>query len=169
VRMHRPCWSNGPALAAVLALSGAVLTGCAGVDDGASAPQLETEVPDVRGAEDPDDPYRGLLDARFAEDLPAYFGQEVTVHAAVADVLSPRVFTVTSPEGDEVEPLLVVATAGAGAEPSTGEELVIAATPTDEFDAEAVVEDLDLDIDPAELEEWDDEAYLVATELEPAP
>jgi hypothetical protein len=169
VYMRRSRWVNGPALTAVLVLSGALLPGCAGEDGNATAPQLETEVPDVRGAEDLDDPYRGLLDARFAEDLPAYYGQEVTVRAAVVDVLSPRVFTVTSPTGDEVEPLLVVATAGAGAEPSAGQELVIAATPADEFDGEAVVEELHLEIDPAELEEWDDEAYLVATVLEPAP
>lgn len=58
-----------------------------GLDGRATAPQLEAEVPDSRGGDDLHDVYRGLLDERFVEDLPAYVGQEVTVLGEVAEVL----------------------------------------------------------------------------------
>lgn len=165
MRLHRF------ALTAVLAVSGAALTGCADdLDDRALAPALEPEVPDVRGPSDLDDPYQGVFDVRFAEDLPAYAGQEVTVLATVAEALAPRAFTVTSPDGSEVEPVLVVTTGQAGeVEAEAGDDLVVAATPLREFDAEVVVEELGLGVDPVELEDWEDETFLVATVVEPAP
>ena len=167
---HRSQEFAGPALAAVLALTGATLTGCGKDLDGqATAPQLETEVPDIRGGDDLDDVYRGLLDERFVEDLPAYADQEVTVLAEVAEVLSPRVFSLTSADGADVDPVLVVTKDLAAAlEPEPGDELVVAATPARDLDPEAVVTDLGLAIDARELENWEDEAYLVATIIKPA-
>lgn len=44
-------------------------------------------MPDIRSGDDLHDVYRGLLDERFVEDLPAYVGQEVTVLGEVAEVL----------------------------------------------------------------------------------
>ncbi|WP_324277686.1 hypothetical protein [Blastococcus brunescens] len=86
-----------PAVATVLVFAAVGLSACADEDDDARAPFREPAVPDIRGAEDLDDPYVGLLDAAFREDLEAYSGQEVTLLADVADVISPRAFTVTSP------------------------------------------------------------------------
>jgi hypothetical protein len=169
MRVDRTSRLAGPALAAVLVLAGAGLSACADEDDNALAPNSPVELPDIRGPEDLDDPYSGVLDASFVEDLPAYVEEEVTLLAAVAEVLSPRAFTVTSPgDGDEVEPVLVVATnaAAGGAEPAAGAELLIAATPVDEFDAALATEELGLDVRPQELERWDDEVVLVATILE---
>ena len=170
MRVHDAGRLGGPALAVVLA-AGAFLSGCAGgQDDRALAPELEAEIPDIRGDEDLDDPYVGLLDARFVEDLPAYAEQEVTVLAEVEEVLSARTFSVTTPGGSDVEPVLVVtAEEAADVQPRTGDELVIAATPVDEFEAEVVAEELDLAVDPELLEEWEDQAFLLATILEPAP
>ncbi len=160
----------GPALALAVALTGG-LVGCSNdLDDRATTPELEAEVPDIRGPEDHQDPYTGLLDARFVEDLPAYEDLEVTVVASVAEVLSPRIFSITSPDGTEVDPVLVVTTdAAADIEPEAGDHLVVAATPVRGFDAEAVVEELGLDLGAQQLENWEDETYLVATIVETAP
>ncbi|TQN42617.1 hypothetical protein FHU33_2023 [Blastococcus colisei] len=166
MRAHRFRPQAGPALAVVLVLAGGGLSACA-ADDEATAPELEVEVPDLRGAEDPDDPYIGLLDAAFREDLEAYARQEVTLLADVAEVLSPQAFTVTSPEGGEVDPVLVVTTVG-DADPRAGQPLYIAATPVRDFQADVVIEELGLDVDPDELEDWEDETFLVATILESA-
>ncbi|CCG04133.1 hypothetical protein [Blastococcus saxobsidens] len=161
---------TGPGLAAVMALAGAGLSACGGMDDdNPLAPYAPAELPDIRGAEDIDDAYSGLLDPAFREDLDAYEDIEVTLLADVAEVISPRVFTVTSPDGSELEPVLVVATADAGdVDPQAGQSLLIAATPVGDFDAGTVSEDLGMSLDEQQLEEWEDEIYLVATILEPA-
>ncbi|TFV57707.1 hypothetical protein E4P41_14055 [Geodermatophilus sp. DF01-2] len=170
MRAYRSRSLAGPTLAAVLVLASAGLSACGEDDEGALAPDIEAEVPDIRGPEDPDDPYSGLLDEAFAEDLEAYAGQEVTLLADVAEVVSPRVFTVTSPDDAEVGPLLVVATEEAGdVDPEAGQALVVAATPIEAFDAGIVAEELDLDVDTEQLDEWDDQTFLVATVLQPAP
>lgn len=158
-----------PVLAAVLAMAGGGLSACGGMDDdNPGAPVHPVELPDIRGEEDLDDAYSGLLDVAFREDLEAYEGIEVTLLADVAEEISPRVFTITSPEDGEVEPVLVVAAADAGdVDPQPGEPLLIAATPVKDFDAEAVADELDLQIDPEQVEEWDGEVFLVATILEP--
>ena len=164
---HRSRWA-GPALAAALALSGSGLSACAGQDgDNPLAPSAPVQLPDIRGAEDLDDAYSGVLDAAFREDLDAYDGIEVTL---LAEVISPRVFTVTSPDDAGVEPALVVATAEAGGPaPEAGTPLLLAATPVDGFDAAVVAEELRLDLDEEAVEEWDGETFLVATIVEPAP
>lgn len=169
MRAHR-FWPDRAVAAAVLALTTTGLVACAAEDDGNPlAPELEAQVPDIRGSEDLDDPYRGLLDAAFREDLEAYADQEVTLLADVAEVVSPRVFAVTSPNGGEVDPVLVVATADAGnVDLQVGQSLVIAATPVRDLEAEAVVEEQALDVEQEQLEEWDGETYLVATILETA-
>ncbi len=56
----------GPALAVALALAGAGLSACGGTDDdNPLAPHLEAEVPDIRGPDNLDDPYRGLTGRRL--------------------------------------------------------------------------------------------------------
>jgi CheY-like chemotaxis protein len=90
--------------------------------------------------------------------------------AEVAEVLAPRVFTVTSPEDAEVGPVLVVATQDAGdADPQAGTPFIVAATPVASSDATVVTEEFSLDVDPAQLAQWGDQAYLVAEVLAPAP
>ncbi len=169
--MHCNRRPAGPAFAAALTLVGGGLFGCANEkDDSALAPHLETQVPDIRASEDLDDSYRGMLDARFVEDLPAYQDQEVTVLATVAEVLSPRSFAVTSPRGDDVEPVLVISTESAtDVQPQAGDDLVIAATPLGEFDAEVVDDQLGMTLEAERYEEWNGETFLVASIIEPAP
>ncbi|WNV73640.1 hypothetical protein [Geodermatophilus sp. DSM 44513] len=164
MRAHRRRPLAGTTLAAVLALAG-----CA-QDDAATAPDSPVEVPDIRGEDDLDDPHTGALDAGFHEDLPAYDGIEVTLLAEVVEVVSPRVFTVSSPDGGEVGPVLVVATEEAGdVEPQPGTPLVVAATPDVSLEARAVAEELALDVGPEQLAEWDGQPFLPAEVLAPAP
>lgn len=156
-------------LVSSLALAGLGLCGCSGEDDdNPLAPNDSLDLPDVRGSDDLADVYSGELDAAFAEDLPAYVDQEVTLLTAVADVLRPRVFTVTSPDGADVGPVLVIATEeAADVEPASGDELIVAATPADDLEPQDVIAEMRLSVDAEALEEWDDETYLVATILEP--
>lgn len=163
--------STRPLLATALVLATVGLSACGGEDDNALAPSLEPAVvPDIRGQEDLDDPYVGRLDEAFREDLEAYSKQEVTLLAAVEEVISPRAFTVASPAGEDVDPVLVVTTADVrNIDPEVGQELVIAATPVEGFDADTATEELRLGLDATELEDWDDDVYLLATILEEAP
>lgn len=167
---HRSTPLTGPALAAVIALTGVGATACGGSDDdNPLAPDLESEVPNIRASDDPGDVYRGLLDAAFREDLEAYAEQEVTVLGDVADVLSPRAFTLTSADGSDVEPVLVITSAEADdIDPDAGETIVVAATTIQDLDPEAVVEELDLELDEGDLDEWEDDTYLLATIVEAA-
>ena len=165
---HPPRRSARGALAALLVVAGGALTACSDESDNALAPFSPVEVPDIRGPEDLDDAYTGVLDSVLYEDLDAWEGIEMTLLAEVVDVASPRAFTVTSPE-EEVEPILVVTTADAGADPSPGDQVVLAVTAVDGFAPQVVAEELDLDLAPEELEEWGDEIFLVATIVEPAP
>jgi hypothetical protein len=158
-------------LAVALALAGVGLSGCGGdeMDDSALAPDLEVEVPDIRGPEDPDDPYQGVLDERFVDDLPAYEEQEVTVLAAVDEVVSPRSFTITAPDDPEVPAVLVVTAAdAAGTQPEAGDHLVIAATPVDSSNSEAVDGDVGAILDDGRHEDWGGETVLIATIVETA-
>ncbi len=168
---HRAGRPAGAILVVVLAVAGTSLAACSDELDGqATAPQLEAEVPDIRGKDDLADVYTGLLDERFVEDLPAYVDQEVTVLAEVVEVLSPRAFSATSIDDPDVESVLVVTTdAAAAVEPAPGDEIVVAARPATDLDPEVVVGDLGLGIDSAVLEDWEDQAYLIATVVEPAP
>ncbi|WNV77653.1 hypothetical protein [Geodermatophilus sp. DSM 44513] len=165
---HRPLARS--TLAAALALVGAGLSGCSVTEEEAEEPTSPVEVPDLRGEDDLQDPYTGVLDADVAEDLDAYTGIEVTLLAEVAETISPGAFTVTSPQGEEFDPVLVVAAEDAeDTEPAAGDQLYMAATPVDGFDAEVVVDELGLDVAPEQLAAWADEVFLVATVLEPAP
>lgn len=170
MRANRSRVRSGPvALAALLALAGAGLSACSAEDDDLETP-LAAEIPDIRGPDDLADPYVGLLDAGFREDLESFAQLEVTLLAEVTERLAPQAFLAASPEDDDVDPVLVVTAASAGVvDAEAGESLFIAATPVQDFDAEVVVEELGLDIDPELLDEWDDETFLVATILEPAP
>jgi hypothetical protein len=151
----------------VLLAAGALLAGCGSEEDPVAG--TEVEVPDIRGPEDPDDPYSGALDESFREDLDVWSGQEVTLLATVEEVLSPRTFTVGAPIGPEIEPVLVVvADDVTAAEPEGGENWVIAATPVEGFELEEVSEALAIDLPEDEYEEWEGETFLLATVLEEA-
>lgn len=157
------------AVAGVLALAALGLTSCGTDAADALPPATPVEVPDIRGPGDLADPYSGVLDERVREDLGAWSGIEMTLLVEVADVLGPGAYTVTSPEGGEVEPVLAVTTPDAATEPDPGDQLVLAVTPVDGFDAEVVVEQLQLEVAAQRLDEWDGQTFLVTTIVESAP
>ena len=155
-------------MATWLVLAAVGLTSCGQEDDNALAPFDPVDVPDIRGPGDLDDAYAGALDERVREDLDAYAGIEMTLLVQVDDVVGPRAFTVTSPEGQEVDPVLAVTTADAGPEVAEGDRLVLAVTPVDDFDAAVVADQLELALDPEQLAGWEGEVFLVTTIVESA-
>lgn len=161
----RPHTRRRAALVAFLAAAGLGLSAC-GEDD--TTPGTGTEPTDLRGEEDLEDPYDGPLDESWAQDAEAYVGQEVTLTAVVDEVFSPESFTITGAEGTEVEPYLVVAREDAP-DLTAGDEVVVAATPVDDFAVTDVEAELDLDLPDEDVEEWDGELYLSASEVVLAP
>ncbi|MDT0275472.1 hypothetical protein [Blastococcus goldschmidtiae] len=154
-----------PTIAVLLAAAVAALPACSEdtVDAGTGS-----DAPDVRGPDDLQDPYDGEYGEDFRDDIAGYEGQEVTLEAAVDQVISPVAFTITAPDGDDVEPTLVIVE-----EPvidlAPGAEVVVAGVPHEEFDLAAVEEELGAELPEEELEEWDDEPYVLAGIVEPAP
>ncbi|MCZ2805235.1 hypothetical protein O2W18_08985 [Modestobacter sp. VKM Ac-2983] len=151
----------GVASALLLALSG-----CGGEDerDGSLAVG-ETDVSDIRGEDDFTDPYTGEYDEEFANDVDVYAGTEVTVLGRVEEVLSPTSFTLVGPGDESVEPVLVVAADEiVGLAP--GLLVTVAATAAKQFDVAEVETQLGIDLEDEQYEEWEDEAFLLATIVE---
>lgn len=165
-----PAGRRAPRLAGgvlVAALGGAVLAGCSGVDDEEAVGGEPTTAadPDVRPPGDLEDPYDGAYTAEFREDLDAYAGLEVTLTGEVVSIVSPVAFTMTGPDGADVEPILVVTSTEPALMP--GEQVAIGAVPGDEFDLADVEEALGADLPDEAFEEWDDEPFLAASIVEP--
>ncbi len=152
------------AIALVLAVT-AALPACA---DNPQQPETGSDAPDIRGSGDLEDPYDGPYTEDFHTDVEAYVDQEVTLEASVERVVSPIAFTITGPDGQEVEPLLVVAD-----EPlpdlQAGQDVVVAATPHDDFALSAVEDVLDVALPEEPYEEWEGESYLSASAVTALP
>lgn len=156
----RPGRDRRAVIALVLAVT-AALPACAGDPQ---QPETGSDAPDIRGSGDLEDPYDGPYTADFHTDVEAYVDQEVTLEASVDRVVSPVAFTITGPDGQEVEPLLVVAD-----EPlpdlRAGQDVVVAATPQDDFEVSAVEDRLDAALPEQTYVEWEGEPYLSASEV----
>lgn len=161
----RPSTTPTTALVTLLASTGLALAACG--EDDSNAPDTGTEVTDLRGSDDLEDPYDGPLDPAWAADSEAYVGQEVTLTGTVDEVLSPDSFTLTGPEGTAVDSFLVVVRDGAP-DLAAGDAVVVAATPTDDFAVTDVESELAVDLPDEVVEEWDGELYLSAAEVQPA-
>lgn len=156
-----------PSRAVLLALAAAATVGLTACGGNPEQPDLGEDLADVRGPQDLADPYDGPYDADFHTDVEAYADQEVTLSAAVDQVVSPVAFTITGPDGEEVEPLLVVSTEPIeGLQP--GDDLIVAATPQRELDIPELESVLGNDLEDELYEEWQGEPYLAATIVQPA-
>ncbi|RZU31549.1 hypothetical protein [Blastococcus saxobsidens] len=155
------------AIAMAVATAGTVVLAGCGDDETATDPELEEEVADVRGSEDLADPYTGVYDEQFAEDIEAYHGQEVTLRGDVGEVLGPSTFTLTAPGGEDVTPLLVVSEQPVE-DLTAGGQVTVAATPQDDFDPAEVGSEFDLELGDEAYEEWDGDTYVTAVEVQPA-
>lgn len=149
-----------------LAVAMSTVSGCSS-DWEPSAPDAGEDVPDIRGEDNFADPYTGEYDEDFAEDIESYDGLEVTLEAEVAEVISPWTFVVTAPDAADVPPLLVVYPEEA--ELAEGDTVIVAATPDEGFDLQEVEDALGTDLDDDAYDEWADEVYLRASNVEPAP
>ncbi|MGY1634394.1 hypothetical protein ACI784_22065 [Geodermatophilus sp. SYSU D01186] len=128
-------------------------------------PETAGDAPDIRGPEDLEDPYDGPYTEDFHTDVEAYVHQEVTLEASVERVVSSIAFTITGPDGEDVPPLLVVLD-----DPlpdlQAGQDVVVAATPQDDFAVSAVEDRLDAHVPEEPYEEWEGEPYLSASKVE---
>lgn len=137
---------------------------------GAEAPE------EGSGAVDSYEDYTGVYDREFFDDVEFYVGAEVTLAAIVDEVLSPNVFTIVSstnatnrPEQDVVdvdeviiEPLLIVHQKELpGLTPGT--PVGVTGIVHEEFYPATVEQELDLAMDAAVFGEWEEQAYVEAT------
>ncbi|WP_347057061.1 hypothetical protein ABC795_10170 [Blastococcus sp. HT6-30] len=149
----------------VTALGTAVLGGCSGVDDaegGGGEPTTAAD-PDIRPSGDLEDPYDGAYTAEFREDLDAYTNVEVTLTGEVVSIVSPVAFTMSGPDGADVEPILVLTSTEPALAP--GDQVVVAAQPEDEFSLAEAEDALGADLPDEAFEEWEDEPYLAASQV----
>ena len=153
---------RGPRLATAVALSATVvLSACSSNPE---QPETGSDAPDIRGDGDLEDPYDGPYTPDFHDDVEAYVDQEVTLAAAVDTVVSPVAFTITGPDGADVDPLLVLIEEPVpGLEP--GVDVVVAATAQDEFEVSDLEAWADEAVPEEPYEEWEGEPYLAATEV----
>ena len=148
-------------LAAVVLAGTAAVSGCSGNPE---QPETGSDASDIRGEGDLEDPYDGPYTDDFHDDVEAYVDQEVTLEAAVAEVVSPNAFTITGPDGADVDPLLVVSEQEVpGLE--AGSAVVLAATPQDEFEVSDVADVLGSSASEETYEGWEGEPYLLASEV----
>ncbi len=79
-------------------------------------------------------------------------------------VVSPIAFTITGPDGEDIPPLLVV-TDDPLPELEAGQEVVVAATPQDDFAVSAVEDPLNAHVPEEPYEEWEGQQYLSASRV----
>ncbi len=151
------------AVTAVVLAGMATLSACT---ENPQQPETGTDAPDIRGSQDLEDPYDGPYTDDFHTDVEAYVDQEVTLEASVDRVVSPIAFTITGPDGEDVAPLLVVAQNPLPAL-EAGQDVVVAATPQDDFSVSAVADRLNAHLPEEPYEEWEGEPYLSASMVSP--
>ncbi|MGY1665776.1 hypothetical protein [Geodermatophilus sp. SYSU D00696] len=154
------------ALATALVMTGTAASSACG--ENPRQPETGSDAPDIRGAEDLEDPYDGPYTPDFHDDVEAYVDQEVTLEASVDRTVSSVAFTITGRDGEDVEPLLVVADDPLP-ELQAGQDVVVAAVPHDEFDLSVVEDDLDASLPGEPYEEWEGEPYLSASTVTTDP
>ena len=161
MRTTRPLRATTPRTAAAV-LAAATALGLAACGD--SEPAADTDdVPAYEALEG--SPYEGRYEADFLESIDDYAGEEVTLTAAVEEVIGPDAFTISGTEDTYVEALLVVG-AEQAAELSPGAAVEISGTVRDGFETADVEDELGVDLDDPLFEEWEQEPYLAADDIE---
>lgn len=150
-------------MAAVAAFSALGLAACggdtAGTEAGADVADVVEEEPLEEG------PFEGPYDTAFYEDMDSYVGQGVVLSADVNDVITPSAFTIAGTDDTAVEALLVVgATENNELAPETTVE--VTGTVQQAFVLTEVEDELGIDLDDALFEEWEQEPYVMADDVE---
>ncbi|MDT0275468.1 hypothetical protein [Blastococcus goldschmidtiae] len=146
--------------AAVFAVATALgVAACGNTDSGADIEDVpEDEVL-------ADGPYEGRYEVDFFESIDDYADQEVTLTAAVDEVVRPDAFTIGGTGDVSVEALLVVG-AEQDQELTPGATVEVTGTVKDGFVITDVEEELGVDLDGPVFEEFEDEPYIVAEDVE---
>lgn len=159
------------AAAGILAISALGLTACgddtSGTETGADVEDIQEEGVEEEGVEEDAvvDPYVGLYDTAFYEDLDTYVGEEVTVSADVNEILSPMSFTIAGTEDTSVESLLIVSASEMN-DLESGLAVEVTGTVHEAFDLPTVESEMDVDLDDELYSEWDGEPYIEATAVD---
>lgn len=153
--------------AAVLALGLGACGDTAGDEDGTSVEdvqEVEEEAQVGTDEEGGEYAYDGPYDSGFADQQDSLVDEQVTVSAAVDEVLDDTSFTVAGDDSG-VEPLLVV-DAGSSATVEPDVEVDVTGTVQLSFALAGVEEELGLDLDDELYAEWEGETYLVASAVD---
>lgn len=148
------------AAAGVFALSALSLSACG--DAGADEAGIDVE--EQENAES-DLAYDGLYDTEFYGELDSYDGEEVTVEADVAEVLSASSFTIAGTDDTSVDEMLVLRASDI-AELEPGLTTSFSGTVHQEFDLATVEDELGVDLDDTLYEDWDGQPYIEAADID---
>lgn len=147
-----------PAAALALALP---LAAC-GEDDGA----VDTGDAQQRTGEDTEaDDNEVLTFEELLQDVDSRTGDVVSVTATVDEIVTPGVFAIT---GDTPESMVVVDVAKTE-DVEDGTEVVVTGTVHEELDDLEVEELMEVQLGDELLNDWEDEPYLEATEVDTTP
>jgi hypothetical protein len=153
-------------VAAFVAVSAVGLTACsgtAGTEEGTDVADVVEE--DVAADGAVADPFDGPYDTDFRDGVDSYAGQEVVLSADVNEVITPESFTIAGTDDTTVEALLVVgATGDAELAPETTVE--VTGTVQQAFVLADVEEELGIDLDDALFDDYEQEPYVVAEDVE---
>lgn len=161
--MHRPD-SRTIRVAVAGATAGIALLGVSACGDSTSGAELGTTVQEVQ-QEDADAAYDGDYDTAFYKEMGSYAGQEVTLSADVNRIVSDHAFTIA---GGDVEELLVVSVDRTGhLQPDSA--IKVTGTVHTAFDLPVVEDQVGTDLDDRSLDEWDQEPYVEAKDIDTTP
>ena len=159
------------AVAALFAASTLTLTACgggtAGDEAGADVENVveDEEVVEDEAVADTDGPYDGIYDSQFYDEVESYVGGQHDLLADVGEVITSTAFTIAGTDDTTVDELLVV---GAAEHNDVEPEVTVEVTGTvmDAFVLTDVEEELDVDLDDALFEEFEDQRYVMAEGVE---
>lgn len=156
----------------IFAASTLLLSACSDVPEDEAAIGVEEEIAEEEPVEDElvegpivDGPYVGPVSENFVQDMVSREGQEVSVTASIAEVVSPQVFTIGATGQPAVEPVLVLSPTGVDGLEPLGDAEVSGVVYTS-FDPDQLPEAAsDIQLDPAEADEMRGKAFIVADEV----
>lgn len=171
---RRAIWARRLAGAAVLPIAVMGVTGCEA--DTVYESGVDLEDPDagfLAGDEESDGsldsgPYDEVYDQSFYDELTIYFGEEVTLSAAVGEVLGTHSFTIRNLDEATVEPLLVIS-ADPLPELTPGDEYFVNGSVYEYLDVAAVEDELGITLEESVAEDWENDPYLLAESVQTTP
>ena len=154
-----------------------LLPGLAACTNETAGPETGADVEDVQEgdlnegevtADDDLDPYDGVYGPDFYDSITDYADTEVILSANVGEVFTDQAITIAGTDATSVDPLLVI-----HEEPVDdlveGIPIQVTGIAYEEFAIADVEERTGLDLDDTQLEEWEGEPYVEATQIDTSP